>query len=165
MRPVTEADIRGSFVNCSKGAAQRAGLPRDLDEQPWSELDFLGWRDPGAPERAYLVTERGPDLVGLALHVTAGTRRGFTASGLCSLCLTPRAASDIALMAARRIGPAGRDGNSIGQYMCVDLKCSLYVRGIKQPVGALDLPETLDLDDRIARCRANLDGFLHRLAS
>ena len=58
MRPLTEQDIRSSFVNCSKGEAKRLAIPRDLTERPWDDLDFLGWRDPGAPDRSYLVTER-----------------------------------------------------------------------------------------------------------
>ncbi|TGN78537.1 FBP domain-containing protein, partial [Streptomyces griseoluteus] len=49
MRPLTEQDIRASFVNCSKGDAKRLAVPRDLAERPWDDLDFLGWRDPGAP--------------------------------------------------------------------------------------------------------------------
>ncbi|GDY71934.1 hypothetical protein SAV31267_014190 [Streptomyces avermitilis] len=49
MRALTEQDIRDSFVNCSKGEAKRLAIPRDLDERPWDDLDFLGWRDPGRP--------------------------------------------------------------------------------------------------------------------
>jgi hypothetical protein len=55
MIPVTENEIRGSFINCSKGEAKRLNLPRDLDSRRWEDLDFLGWRDPMAHERAYLV--------------------------------------------------------------------------------------------------------------
>ncbi|WP_434096241.1 FBP domain-containing protein [Streptosporangium roseum] len=45
-RPVTERDIRTSFVNRSKGEAKRLDLPEDLADHPW---DDLGWRDPGSP--------------------------------------------------------------------------------------------------------------------
>lgn len=41
-----------------QGEAKRLATPRDLDLRPWDDLDFLGWRDPGAPDRSYLVTER-----------------------------------------------------------------------------------------------------------
>ena len=54
MRPLTEQDIRNSFVNCSKGEAKRMFVPHDLGERPWDDLDFLGWRDPGAPDRSCL---------------------------------------------------------------------------------------------------------------
>lgn len=58
MKSLTEQDIRGSFINCSKGEAKRLAVPRDLDERPWEDLDFLGWRDPGAPDRSCLLVER-----------------------------------------------------------------------------------------------------------
>ena len=45
MRALTEQAIRDSFVNCSRGEAKRLATPRDLDERPWDDLDFLGWRD------------------------------------------------------------------------------------------------------------------------
>ena len=108
MRPITESDLRGSFVNCSKGETKRLGVPRDLDEQPWDDLDFLGWRDPDAPERGYLVIERDDGtLAGIALRAAPGTARGFTSRSMCSLCLTTHTSGGVALMTARRTGEAG----------------------------------------------------------
>jgi hypothetical protein len=54
---------RAAFVNSSKGEANRASIPRNLSEQPWEDLDFLGWRDPQSPERAYLAAEVDGKLV------------------------------------------------------------------------------------------------------
>jgi hypothetical protein len=48
MQPIAERDIRLSFVNCSKGEASRVNLPTDFTQLRWADLDFLGWRDPGA---------------------------------------------------------------------------------------------------------------------
>jgi hypothetical protein len=59
VQPLTEREIRAAFVNCSKGEAKRLNVPRDLATRPWDDLDFLGWRDPQAPERAYLVAQAG----------------------------------------------------------------------------------------------------------
>ncbi|WP_242902277.1 FBP domain-containing protein [Actinomadura terrae] len=160
MRPLTEHDVRTSFVNCSKGEAKRLRLPRDFAELPWDDLDFLGWRDPGAPERAYLVAERGGRLVGVALRGTSGAKRGFTARSMCSLCLTTRTSGGVALMTARRTGEAGRQGDSVGHYLCGDLDCSLYVRGRKQSVAGGDLDETLTVEEKVARVRSNLEAFL-----
>jgi hypothetical protein len=163
MRPLTERDIRASFVNCSKGEAKRLGLPKDFADLPWDDLDFLGWRDPGAPERAYLVAEHGGRLVGISLRGTSGTSRGFTARSLCSLCLTTRTGGAVALMTARRTGEAGKQGNTVGQYLCGDLDCSLYVRGRKQSVAGGDLDETLTLDEKIERVQDNLHAFLDKV--
>lgn len=163
MEPITEREIRASFVNCSKGEAQRLGLPGDLADQPWAELDFLGWRDPGAPERAYLVAPRDGRLVGVSLRASGGGARGFGARSMCSICLTTRTGGGVALMTARRTGEAGRQGNSIGQYLCTDLQCSLFVRGIKASAVGHDLEESLDSAGRIERATTNLASFLNRL--
>ncbi len=165
MRPITESDIRQSFVNCSKGEAKRLNIPRHLDDQPWDDLDFLGWRDPGAPDRGYLVAERDDGtLVGITLRAAQGTRRGFTSRSMCSLCLTTHTSSGVALMTARRTGEAGRRGNTVGEYLCTDLACSLYTRGKKQTAGDPGLDETLSVDDKITRTQTNLTTFLAKVA-
>ncbi|TMR90555.1 FBP domain-containing protein [Nonomuraea basaltis] len=162
MKPITEHDVRASFVNCSKGEARRLGLPRNLSALPWPDLDFLGWRDPGAPERAYLVAERDGGLVGVALRPAQDVRRSFAKSTLCSVCVTPHAGTGVALFTAPRVGAAGRQGNTVGIYMCADLDCSLYVRGRKQTELGVRF-ESLTAAERIVRAVANLDGFLDRV--
>ena len=47
MEPISEAEIRRSFLNCSKGEATRVKLPADFAGTPWADLDFYGWIDPG----------------------------------------------------------------------------------------------------------------------
>ncbi|MFC4012062.1 FBP domain-containing protein [Nonomuraea purpurea] len=163
MRPVTERDLRACFVNCSKGEAKRLSLPRDFAEGPWDDLDFLGWRDPGAPKHAYLVAERDGALVGIALRVTSSGSRGFTSRSMCSLCLTTHTGGGVALMSARRTGEAGRQGNSVGQYLCVDLACSLYVRGKKEAPGDGVITESLTLEEKVVRTRANLSAFVDKV--
>lgn len=164
MRPLTERDIRGSFVNCSKGEARRLAIPRDLGEQPWDDLDFLGWRDPGAPDRSYLVTEREDRLVGVALRFQPA-RRGLLQRSMCSLCLTSHPRGGVSLMTARKAGPAGREGNSVGLYMCADLACSLYLRGRKVPETGTRFEESLTLEEQIARTTGHLSAFLDKLSA
>lgn len=86
MKPLTEQDIRSSFVNCSKGEAKRISLPRDLEQRPWEHLDFLGWRDPGAPDRSYLVTERAGLPVGVTLRFPRPRSAAFCI-GACARCV------------------------------------------------------------------------------
>ena len=87
MRPVTESDIRTSFVNCSKGEAKRLAVPKDLEEQPWDDLDFLGWRDPGAPERGYLVAERDDGAASSGSRSgRPGGRRAASPHAACARC-------------------------------------------------------------------------------
>jgi hypothetical protein len=74
---LTESELRSSFINCSKGETRRLPVPRDLAERPWDDLEFPGCRDPGAPDRAYLVAERGDRLVGVDFRLPA-THRGIS---------------------------------------------------------------------------------------
>ncbi|MFF7892906.1 FBP domain-containing protein [Streptomyces sp. NPDC007907] len=164
MQPLTEQDVRASFINCSKGEAKRLAVPRDLDERPWDDLDFLGWRDPGAPDRSYLVTERGGRLVGLSMRFQAA-QRGFLHRSMCSLCLTTHPRGGVSLMTARQAGAAGREGNSVGAYMCTDLACSLYVRGKKAPEAGSRFEESLTVDEQIARTRSHLSAFLDKVSA
>ncbi|MEU0114236.1 FBP domain-containing protein [Streptomyces bobili] len=162
MRTLGEQDIRNSFVNCSKGEAKRLAVPRDLEARPWGDLDFLGWRDPGAPDRSYLVLERGGRPVGVTLRFPA-SQRGFLHRSMCSLCLTTHPGGGVSLMTARKAGAAGREGNSVGLYMCTDLACSLYVRGRKIPESGSRFEESLTLEEQIARTTGNLSAFVDKL--
>lgn len=164
MEPLTETEIRGSFVNCSKGEARRLGLPRGLAELPWGDLDFLGWRDQGAPDRGYLVARYGGEPVGITLRVPK-VRRSLTRTNVCSLCVTVHAGSGVALLTARRAGAAGREGNSVGTYICADLACSLYLRGLRRSALVSRPDESLSLEEQVARTRANLDAFLAQVLS
>lgn len=162
MRALTEPEIRNSFVNCSKGEAKRLTVPRDLDQLPWADLDFLGWRDPGAPDRSYLVTVRDGRLVGVTLRFPS-SQRGFLHRSMCSLCLTTHRGGGVSLMTARKAGPAGREGNSVGLYMCTDLACSLYLRGKKVPDSGSRIEESLTLEEQVTRTEGNLRAFLDKL--
>jgi hypothetical protein len=162
MKPLTEQDIRASFVNCSKGEAKRLATPRDLDEQPWDDLDFLGWTDPGAPDRSYIVTERAGETVGITLHFPS-QQRGYLHRSMCSLCFTSHPGSGVSLMTARKAGESGRHGNSVGIYICTDLDCSLYVRGKKKPAPGGRFEETLTVEQQAERLAGKLADFLDKL--
>ncbi|MFI6937753.1 FBP domain-containing protein [Streptomyces sp. NPDC050418] len=163
MKPLTETEIRAAFVNCTKGEATRLHIPRDLAERPWPELDYLGWRDPRAPDRAYLVAEIDGRPQGVALR-TAPRRPGHVRASMCSVCLTTKEGG-VSLMVAPKAGRAGKEGNSVGVYLCTDLDCSLYTRGIKQVAALIRMRETLTVDERIARTVANLEAFLAKVTA
>ncbi|MFJ9543480.1 FBP domain-containing protein [Streptomyces sp. NPDC101225] len=164
MEPLTEREIRAAFINCSKGAAQRLSVPRDLADRPWEDLDYLGWRDPQAPDRAYLVT------VGDDGRAKAVAMRGSAAAvgqqrrSMCSMCLTTHSGG-VSLMVAPKAGKAGQQGNSVGVYMCSDLACSLYVRGKRDAGPGARLHETISLEEKIRRTVANVDAFVAKVAT
>ncbi|MET8585828.1 FBP domain-containing protein [Streptomyces collinus] len=163
MRPLTEREIRAAFVNCTKGEAKRLSVPRDLAEQPWDDLDFFGWRDPQAPDRAYLATELDGRPVALALR-TSGASSWQARRSMCSLCLTTHTGG-VTLMVAAKAGRAGQQGNSVGVYMCGDLACPLYVRGKKDAGVGARLPESLTLEEKVQRTVANLAAFIARVTA
>ncbi|RJL34179.1 FBP domain-containing protein [Bailinhaonella thermotolerans] len=166
MNPLEEKEIRDSFVNCSKGEARRLGMPRGLADLPWPDLDFLGWRDPGAPDRGYIVAEHRGELVGLTLRTAKEVKRAFVKSTICSVCLTPHPGTGVALFTAPRVGAAGRQGNTIGTYICADLACPLYARGKRETglgVRLRDGVESLTLEERADRAVRNLAAFLDRV--
>jgi hypothetical protein len=175
MKPLTEQEIRAAFVNCTKGEAKRLSVPRDLADRPWDDLDFLGWRDPQAPDRAYLVAELDGYPKAVALR-GSGAGSWQTRRSMCSLCLTtlphsrPRSSGGtpmggVSLLVAPRAGKAGQQGNSVGAYMCSDLACSLYVRGKRDAGIGARLQETLTLREKIDRTVANLAAFVAKVTT
>ncbi|MCX5052365.1 MULTISPECIES: FBP domain-containing protein [unclassified Streptomyces] len=158
MEPLTEQEIRAAFVNCTKGEAKRLNIPRDLALQPWEDLDYLGWRDPQAPDRAYLVVELEGRPRALAMRSsTAGSWQARRS--MCSMCLTTHSGG-VSLMVAPKAGKAGQQGNSVGAYMCSDLACSLYVRGKRDAGVGARLHETVTLEEKIERTVANVAAFV-----
>jgi hypothetical protein len=158
--PLTEKQIRTSFVNLSKGAAGRVNLPADLDERPWRELDYLGWRDPKAPGRSYLVTDHAGRVLAIALRTSEGGT-GRTRKTMCDLCMT---VGSVGLMVAPRAGRAGQRGDSVGTYVCAALDCSLFVRNLRSS-GTVVMEERLTTEQKIERLTANLDTFVARVLS
>ena len=161
MKPLTEQEIRAAFVNCSKGEAKRLSVPRDLAERPWGDLDFFGWRDAQAPERAYLAIEVDGRLVALVLRAP-GVSPWQTRRSMCSMCMTVHSGG-VSLMVATKPGRAGRRGNSVGAYICSDLACSLYVRGKKDAGVGARLPESLTLEEKVRRTVTHLTRFVAKV--
>ncbi|MBT2493086.1 FBP domain-containing protein [Streptomyces sp. ISL-96] len=164
MEALSEKQIRSSFVNCTKGEAARLKLPLGFAEIPWEDLDFLGWVDPGAPLRAHLVLARPDGPLGITLRVPGAARTSAVKSSLCQLCLTGHASSGVTLLVAPLAGARGREGNTVGTYICADLACSLYVRGKRQPkLRSGRYEESLSVEERIARTVGNLDAFVAKV--
>ncbi|MFC6154922.1 FBP domain-containing protein [Nocardioides yefusunii] len=169
MDPLSPEALRASFVNCSKGDAKRMPVPSEAALPPasrWAELDFFGWRDPGHPQAAWMVV--GGDVVGqgepvgIAMKVSSAGSAGR--KNMCTLCFTTHSASDMALLVAPLAGPSGRRGNTVGNYVCADLACSLYARGLKRPARAQP-HETISVEAKVERLRANLVAFVRRVVA
>ena len=163
MRSIDERQIRDSFVNGSRGEVKRLRPPLHLDDLPWESMDFLGWVDPRAPLRSYLVVPMaGETLVGMQLRRNVGGS-GARRARMCSLCLTTHPGTGVSLMVAPRAGRAGRVGNTVGIDICSELQCSRYARDLLPPPAPLTARETLTIEERVARLRRNLEAFVARV--
>jgi hypothetical protein len=158
MKPLTEQQVRSSFVNCSRGEARGLALPTGFAQLDWEAISLLGWRDPKAPLRGYLVFESGDDLAGIALRA-AETRMSSRTTVMCLLCQTSQTGDAVSLFTARRVGEAGRNGNTVGTYICADLGCSERVR-TEIPPWLQDRNPDEVVEERTAELRGRVEGFL-----
>jgi treble-clef zinc-finger protein len=155
---MTEQQVRRSLVNCSKGEANSATLPRDLADLPWGELEVLGWRDPKAPLRGYLVVQREGRPVGVALRA-ADTRMSARRTVMCLLCQSTQSGDAVSLFTARRAGEAGRKGDTVGTYVCADLGCAARARTEIPPWLRERDPGEVG-EERAAELRERVETFL-----
>jgi hypothetical protein len=161
VKPLTENEIRASFVNASRREAKQANLPADLESlgQRWEQLDLLGWTDRSNPQRAYAVVPVDDEPVGLLLRASERTRK---ASTMCAWCEDVFATNEVSLFVAKRAGAAGREGNSLGTLVHADFSCSAHVRRLPNGMeGGLD-PLAL-VDRRVAELRARSSAFARRV--
>ena len=159
MKLLTPDDIRESFVNASKGEASRVPMP-GLHDVIWEQREYLGWRDPGSPQRGYLVAWRDGLPVGIVLRAS-GTRLQ-AGSAICSLCNTPQPANQVTMFSATRAGEAGKRGDSVGTYICADLACSLLIRIAPPPFEMQPSPDEV-VASRAAGLEARLHAFTERV--
>lgn len=123
MQPLTEIDIRESFINASAEQLERMTLP-GLHETVWEDREYLGWHDARSPRIGYIVHWLDGRAVGLVVRSTSsGMRPGIAA--MCSLCHSTQPATQVRLFTAPT---PGLDGSSMGSYICESLSCSHVLR-------------------------------------
>lgn len=124
MKPLTEEQIRSSFVNASKGEAKRASLP-DLSAVAWDSVDYLGWHDAKRPRQHYVALEVDEQIVCLLLR---GAETPPARKMLCGWCEDIIDGVRAALFVVPRAGARGRHGDTLGTAVCADFRCSRNVR-------------------------------------
>lgn len=158
----TESAIRKSFLNCSKGAAQRISLPQEILQGDWESRVFLGWTDPKAPRTGYVVAETDDGLRGLVVERGAQTEKG--GARMCQVCLTLHTATGVSMMSIQCSRTAKDRYRSIATHLCADLACSDRTRGLKLPAGIRQMEESLTAPEREARTLVNIQGLIQRVA-
>ncbi|MFD4421010.1 FBP domain-containing protein [Agromyces sp. NPDC058484] len=145
MQPMVESDIRASFGNASDTELAQLSLPHDFALTEWLYLDAFAWRDPRIAARGYLVTELGGEPTGVVLRA-AGANGSRHRAAICNLCHTQQPGDQVVLFSARRAGPAGDRGDSVGTYMCSDLACQETVRLGRPAAPSEVLPSVHELE-------------------
>jgi hypothetical protein len=69
------------------------------------------------------------------------------------------AGGDVTLFTAPRAGASGRDGNTVGTYVCDDLACPATTR-LERATPSIMPDLSHPLDERVAGLRVRLDTFL-----
>jgi len=155
MLPVSENDIRASFVNATRKELGDLALPAGFTELNWDRLDYLGWRDPKYAKRAWIVAPVADALIGVVLRqADADPRR----RAQCSWCEDVTLPNDVVLYAARRAGSAGRKGDSLGTLVCMNFECSSNVRKLP-PVAYLGFDVEAARLERIEVLRTRVAAF------
>lgn len=158
MRPLTEEDIRETFVNAGPDELSLVELPVDFVLTDWDHLDFFAWRDPRTRGRGYLIAEVEGEPTGVVLRAADGASQ--VRSALCNLCHTMQPADQVALFTARKAGTAGSHGDSVGTYICRDLSCHENAR-LAAPLAPSELRASVDR--RIDSTRRRTEAFVERV--
>jgi hypothetical protein len=127
MQKFTAQQIRSSFINASRSEAAKLNLPKSFDTLDWEALDFLAWRDAKMPLRGYLVVQGPKGPTGIMLRAPEGGAKK-NRSVLCELCRDVFSKDEVLLWVAKRAGPSGRNGNTLGTLICADFLCCRNVR-------------------------------------
>ncbi|MCE4027426.1 MULTISPECIES: FBP domain-containing protein [unclassified Microbacterium] len=162
MLPIDERAIRASFRNASRKEASSMTLPPEFGASDFPQLDFLGWSDPKMPRRAYVVAHRDDGSPVTVLLQQAEQRTSARAQ--CSWCEDVTLRNDVQFFAARKAGPEGRNGNTLGVLICANFGCSANVRRLP-PLAYEGYDREAAREQRILRLQQHVQGFLRELGA
>ncbi|WP_417510344.1 FBP domain-containing protein [Microbacterium sp.] len=159
MRALTESEVRAAFINATDDELRMIEMPHDFVLVDWDFHDFLAWRDPASSKRGCVLVEISAGVVGVVLRASDA---GRVRSGMCNICHAMQPGTQVALFSARRAGPAGQRGDSIGTYMCADLSCHENVR-LAHPLAPNEIRADGQVDMRLDGTRRRMERFVARV--
>lgn len=156
MRPIDERTLRASFLNASRKEVSDLTLPPGFADLDVEKLDYLGWVDPKLPRRSYVVAWVDNVVTGVILQ---RAEQRVLARAQCSWCEDVTLRNDVQLYVARKAGPAGRKGDSIGTLLCAEFGCSRNVRMLP-PLAYEGYDRELAREMRILRLQEHVGAFI-----
>lgn len=160
MRPLDERVLRASFINASRKEVSDLNLPPGFGEIDFEKLDYLGWTDPKLPRRSYVVVWIDDVATGVVLQ---RAEQRVIARAQCSWCEDVTLRNDVQLYVARKAGPAGRKGDTIGTLVCAEFGCSTTVR-ILPPLAYQGYDRELAREMRILGLQEHVQAFVSAVA-
>lgn len=155
MHPLTEQEIRASFVNTSLKERTSIAMP-DFGLVPWDGIDFLSWRDRKLDNVGYVVARVDGEAVGVMMRTGNGRTR---TRPQCSWCEDVHLPNEVVFFSAKRAGAAGRKGDTIGTLVCAGFECSANVRKLP-PLAYIGFDAEAARQDRIDALRDNVTRFV-----
>ncbi|MCX7521543.1 FBP domain-containing protein [Microbacterium sp. STN6] len=125
MLPLTENDLRSSFINASVRERRNLAVPDNFGNLAWDDLDFLAWRDRKYANLGYVIAELDGVAVGILLREAD---RKPNRRPQCSWCEDVTLPNDVVFFSAKRAGDAGRNGNTVGTLICSAFECPANAR-------------------------------------
>ncbi|MGO2685024.1 FBP domain-containing protein [Microbacterium sp.] len=159
MRALTESDVRAAFINATDDELRMIEMPHDFLLVDWDFHDFLAWRDPASSKRGCVLVQTDDGVIGV---VVRASDPGRSRNGMCNICQTMQPGNQVALFSARKAGPAGRRGDSIGTYICADLSCHENVR-LAHPLAPNEVRADGQVDMRLDGTRRRMERFVARV--
>lgn len=160
MRPIDERALRASFINATRKEVSDISLPPGFDEIDFEKLDYLGWTDPKLPRRSYVVVWIDDVVTGVVLQ---RAEQRVLARAQCSWCEDVTLRNDVQLYTARKAGPAGRKGDTIGNLTCAEFGCSKNVR-VLPPLAYQGYDRELAREMRILKLQEHVQAFVSAVA-
>jgi hypothetical protein len=156
MLPLTATGIKAAIANASRKIVADMTLPPDLDKTDWAELDYFGWADPKMKRRSYVVVPVDGEPVGVVLRQADASARH---RAQCSWCRDVKLPNEVVFFSAQRAGSAGRNGDTIGTWICAEFQCSVNVRKLPS-MAYIGFDVEAARQARIQMLRARSAGFI-----
>jgi hypothetical protein len=159
VRALLENEVRQSFQGCSLGERKRLRIAA-LDGVAWENLDYFSWIDRSDSETGYMVYQQDGQSYGLVLSAAKAGKSSIRQS-MCNFCRTIHSVGGVALFTTARWDEAGKRGDTVGEYICADLACSAYIRGLRNS-GHVQIPTSKSVDQRVEELLENVATFVQR---
>ncbi|MWB98473.1 FBP domain-containing protein [Agromyces seonyuensis] len=158
MQPITQETLPEVLGNATARELDEIEAPLEFLVLEWDRVTAFGWRDAKFAQRGYFVADFDGEPVGIVLKAAAPPGSRFRAA-MCAFCHTQQPADQVRMFAARRAGDAGERGDTVGTYLCADLKCHENI-GLPVPLAPSEVRPVGLAAERADRYVGRVRGFV-----